>query len=116
MACKHQKSVGGQVEIVKFLVVKLFSSSLQLLLWEVTQVVVGLSYELLSTHEGVDKQSAATHHSWDPRTATVPALIHFSSWELRFLQSANSAPMWNVIKLDSSHDDFKYTSAEIVGK
>ena len=116
MAHKHKQPVRRQVKVTQLFIVKLLASSLKLLLCQVGEIVAGFSDQLLGTHEGVNKQSSTTHHPWNPRASAVSSLVKLSIWETWLLQSSNSAPVSNVVELDSCHDDLKHTSAKVVGQ
>ena len=91
------------------------SRCFQLSLSEVAQVVIGFSHQLFGAHIGIDHKSTARDQSWKPLTTSVAGRL-LSHWDIASLEATDSTPVRNVHQLDSGHQNFENTSAQVMRK
>ena len=114
MAYQLKEAVGGLVEIWQSVVVEVLSGCLQLSLSEIGKIIICLSKKFLRTDICIDQKSSTSNHPRHPLTSGVSSLIALPRGDRIFLESANSAPVWQVQVLHSGHQQLKDGATEAV--
>lgn len=93
------------------LVIKIAPVLLQLSASQVTQVVVGLTNQLLGIQKCVNEQAAAADLPWHP---TVEPSIELSLGHLSSLHATQTRPVIDPQVADPCKQDFYYAAAKVV--